>query len=215
MREELSKYAGLAKFLKDALGERYEVVLRSTDDLEQGLAVHERALVNEGREFSPEVGILYDILNSVELKKRDYLCGFSDAGDVQAGKKDSYFYIRDDAGQIIGFLCIYEKVDDRVTVREVFEQVIHLSETEDSELPVKSQKINDEIDAVIRENIEKIWVNYKTPDKKITKADKLEFMREMLKTGMCGMKGSVPRISEVTGISQASIYRYLGQIVEE
>ena len=214
MREELLQYTALAKFLKDALGERYSVALIDAGDLSQDWKIEDRALVKGAGDGGVERGILSDILNSKELKKRDYLCSFSDSENDSAGQKDSCFYIRDAKEEIIGFLCISEKESSRVTVREVFEEL--LGAEEDSKTSAgDSRSVGEEVDALMRERIEEIWKRHQTPGKKLQKADKLAFILELLETGIFRMKGAAVQVSKVTGISQASIYRYLGEAVEE
>lgn len=214
MRKELLQYTVLAKFLKDALGERYTVALIDSEDLNHEWIIEDRTLVHSSEGGMMESGILLDILNSAELKKRDYLCSFSETENFSAGQKNSYFYIRDTKGGILGFLCICEKENNKVTVREVFEQL--LEPEGDSQLPIGvSRSISEEVDTLMRERIEEIWNRYKTPGKRMKKADKLEFILELMETGIFRMKGAALQVSKVTGISQASIYRYLGEVVEE
>lgn len=214
MKKELLQYKSLANFLKDALGERYNISLIDAENLNHEWTVEDRALVQGPEDSTMDRGILSDILNSTELKKHDYLCSFSETENALTGQKNSYFYIRDRKGEILGFLCICEKENNRVTVREVFEQL--LASEEDSQLTTSaSRSIGEEVDALMRERIEEIWNRYKTPDKRMKKTDKLAFIFELMETGIFRMKGAAVQVSKVTGISQASIYRYLGEVVEE
>lgn len=214
MKKDLLQYRALAKFLKDALGERYRISLIDIEDLNHEWTVEDRAFVQGSEDSTMERGILSDILNSTELKKRDYLCSFSETENNSTGQKNSYFYIRDNKGEILGFLCICEKENNKVTVREVFEQLL-ASEEDSQPLTGTSRSIGEEVDTLMRERIEEIWNRYKTPGKRLKKADKLAFILELMDTGIFRMKGAAVQVSKVTGISQASIYRYLGEAVEE
>lgn len=215
MRKELLQYKALAKFLKDALGERYEIVLRSADDLGSAMKIENRTLVKSDSENTAVNGFLADILNSSELKKRDYLCSFSEDENAPAGQKNSFFYIRDKKGEIIGFLCIYEKENNYVTVREVLDQMLEPENEDLQSVSDTSRRVGEEVDALMRERIAEVWSRHKIPGKRMQKADKLAFILELLETGIFRMKGAAIQVSKVTGISQASIYRYLGEVVEE
>lgn len=214
MKKELLQYAALAKFLKDALGERYSVSLIDAENLSHEWTIDDRSLEQNSDESIMNSGILFDILNSTELKKNDYLCNFSKAGNESAGQKNSVFYIRNKKGDIVAFLCIDEKETDRVTVKEVLDQMLG-PETMESETTINSARhISEEVDALMRERISEIWSRYKMPEKRLQKADKLAFISELMENGFFRMKGAVVQISKVTGISIASIYRYLAEAVE-
>lgn len=203
MKEELLQYKVLAKFLKEALSDRYTVSLIDADDPTHELSVEDRSLVPAPSEST---AIISEILGGEELKKRDYLCSFSEEGKTS----NSYLYVRDGKGDVVGFLCIGEKESDKVTVREVFEQLLSTDET-----PTYSQNIGDEIDALMREKIAEVWGRYKTPGARLKKSDKIAFTLELLELGIFRMKGGAVQVSKVTGISLASIYRYLAEAVEE
>lgn len=212
MEKDLLQYAALAKFLKDALGERYSVALVNADNLKQEWTVDDRSLVESSEETKAERELLVDILNSTELKKQDYICSFSKADGENAGWKNSVFYIRNEKGNVIAFLCIDEKETERVTVKEVLNQMLGPETTEPD--VNYSRHISDEVDAFMREHISEVWNRYKTQGKRMQKSDKLAFVNELMDNGFFRMKGAVVQISKVTGISIASIYRYLTEAVE-
>lgn len=203
----------LAGFLKNALGERYRIVLVDKDNPNCGLTVSGQGIVEMGMEELTGSGILSDILNSKELKKRDYLCTFSDSEKDEV-KKSSIFYIRDKDGEIIGFLCIYEKGNNLYTVREVLDQLL-ISEEAALERPNGSGRIGKEVDSLLRERIAEVWDRHNASGGKMKKADKVAFVEELFDSGVFRMKNAAVWVSEVTGISQASIYRYLGEIIEK
>jgi|GEM_PF-7116319 len=191
MKEELKAYESLAKFLSQSLGDRYEVSLCDA----------EGAGEENGKDESEprEVGMIRDILASTELKKQDYIVSAAD------GPKTSIYIIRGKE-DIEGFLCIREKDEGSVTVREVLDQILS---------PESTSSVNAEVENLMKEKIESIWQKYKSANAKMTKEVKKDFVRELFEAGMFRMKGIAPKVAEVSGISQASIYRYLAEVVEE
>ncbi len=214
MRKELLKYVSLAKFLKDALGERYDIVLRDIEDLEQTYEVNNRVIINSKEEDFSQIDLLNDIIGSVQLQKEDYFCSFSNNQKTNTGVVTSIYYIRNEEDKIVGFLSIQEKKDANVTVKEVIDEMLSPFDDEVCVKTETSRKISDEVNGLMSERIEKVWKPYKEMDK-LLKVDKMNFIRELFETGMFRMKGIAPLISEITGLSQASIYRYLGEIIEE
>lgn len=212
MNLEFSKYVILAKFLKEALGDRYDIVLRSVDDLKQGYQIENRTLIKMDNQNTDkngdEIGLLMDILNSSELKKKDYLCGFTEPRNIGEGLQNSIFYIRDDAGEVMGFLCISEKKRASVSVKDVFEEIMRPADA----MPTN---IGMEVEKLMKEQIESVWEKYTSGKKKISKGVKMDMMRELFDLGLFRMKGATEQVSQVTGISLASLYRYLSEIIEE
>lgn len=216
MKKELLQYVSVAKFLKDALGERYRVSLIDADNLGCQIIISEQGISENKIDAVTETEILSDILNSKELKKRDYLCSFFESEENTAGEKNSVFYIRNENGEISGFLCIYEKRGDIDMVREVLDEVLLSEERASEERAVGgSERIRAEVSALLKERIVEVWNRHKNPDGKMKKAEKIAFISELFEMGIFRMKGAAAQVSEVTGISQASLYRYLSEVLEE
>lgn len=199
---ELAEYVSLAKFLKEALGQRFEITLRSTRNPEQGLTVEDHALVGEATPNEVQVGLIRDVLGSTVLEKQDYLCASGVTG------KDSVFYIRDDDGDITHMLCISEKHPKAVTVRDVMESILRQDGSEKT-------NISQEVEVLVREQIQQVWNKHGAGRTKLTKAQKLVFVNELLEKGLFGIKGTPEQITNVTGMSLASVYRYLSEAIEE
>lgn len=216
MKKELLQHVSVAKFLKDALGERYRVSLIDADNLGCEITVSEQGISENKIDAVTETEILSDILNSKELKKTDYLCSFFESEENTAGEKNSVFYIRNENGEISGFLCIYEKRGDIDMVREVLDEVLLSEERASEERAVGgSERIRAEVSALLKERIVEVWNRHKNPDGKMKKAEKIAFISELFEMGIFRMKGAAAQVSEVTGISQASLYRYLSEVLEE
>lgn len=211
MKKELLQYASFARFLKDALGERYDVALIDADEPNCELAVLEGSLSKTENKEWIGAGLLSDILNSTELKKRDYLCSFSDSGKEANGQKNSIYYIRNDEGEIIGFLCIFEKRGDLYMVREVLDQLLLPEE----QTAYGSERIATEVNSLLKERIVEVWNRHKLPEQKMKKPEKIAFISELFEMSIFRMKGAAAQVSEVTGFSLASIYRYLSEVIEE
>lgn len=216
MKKELLQYVPVAKFLKDALGERYRVSLIDADNPGCEIIISEQGISERQIDAVAEIGILSDILNSKELKKRDYLCSFLELEENKEEEKNSVFYIRNENGEIGGFLCIYEKRGDIDMVREVLDEVLMSEERASKEHAVgSSERIRAEVSALLKERIVEVWNRHKNPNGKMKKAEKIAFISELFEMGIFRMKGAAAQVSEVTGISQASLYRYLSEVLEE
>lgn len=211
MKKELIQYASFARFLKDALGERYRVALVDADTPNSELTVSEQGFSETDTGEFAEAGILSDILAGTEFKKQDYLCCFSDSEKDGEEQKNSIFYIRNEEGGISGFLCIYEKRGDLYMVSEVLDQML----LPDGEAAGSSVRIEAEVNSLLKERIVEVWNRHNPLDEKMKKTEKIAFISELFEMGIFRVRGAVIQVSEVTGFSQASIYRYLVDVVEE
>lgn len=211
MKKELLQYVSVAKFLKDALGERYRISLIDSDNLAAEITVGEGRISDECKIPSEDKGLLAEILGSTEMKKRDYLCGFSGTANDTTDEKKSVYHIRDEFGQISGFLCITEQRGDLYMVREVLNQLL----LPDGQPASGSERIAEEVNSLLRERIVEVWDRHKSMHKSMRKKEKTNFVSELFEMGIFRMKGAVAQVSEVTGISQASLYRYLSEVIEE
>ncbi|MGM9534253.1 MAG: PAS domain-containing protein [Intestinibacter sp.] len=209
MRKEFELFMKLVKFLGDALGPRYEISLYSADDIEKPVICSENKIINENGIDSMGTALLKDILNSTILKEKDYLCSSIESSETKKQNKTSAFYIRDDNGEIIGILCIYEKGIDNVQLRDVVDHI--LVPNDESNI----DSIDMEVETFMKEKIIAVWGKYQNRNNKITKKDKIDAIRELFEIGIFRMKNGAAEISKITGISLASVYRYLNIVIME
>ena len=211
MKKELQQYVPLAKFLKDALGERFRVSLVDADDPEEEIKVCESSLSGGEIESFEMQRLLSAILENDVLKSNDHICCFSGSDDLQADKKSSVFNIRSENGDLAGFLCIEETRGELYMVKDVFDELMK----PEGEEGTSSEQISRQVDTLLKERIAEVWEKYSTPGEKLKKADKIAFISELFEMGIFRIRGGAAAVSEVSQISLASVYRYLGEIIEE
>ena len=78
-----------------------------------------------------------------------------------------------------------------------------------------SERVKAEVNALIKERIVEVWARHRILDRKMKKDEKIAFVSELFEMGIFRMRGAAAQVSEVTGISQASLYRYLSEVLEE
>lgn len=211
MENKFSNYGKMVRFLGEALGENYRVAFYAAGDPERPLLVSGRDL--DDGEAAVSAGLMADILSSVELKKLDFFCSTA-VFRKTTGKKHSVFYVRDEAGEIAGFLCIFEKESGGITVRDVFNQILE-NNNDEKETSEISRNIGEEIENLIDEHIQLVWNKHTEGKEKLSKDEKIDFIRELFDSGLFRMKGAAEQVSKITGISLTSVYRYFGQVLEE
>lgn len=211
MKKELQQYARLAVFLKDALGERFNVSLVDADDPAAQISARGGS-ISESEAIDPGIQQITDaVLGSSALMSNDYICLFSDQDEPGSQKKCSVFNIRAQEGGLAGFLCIEETRGELYMVRDVFDEIMKPEGDEQT----GSKRIGQEVDTLLKERITQVWEKYSGSGEKLKKEDKVAFISELFEMGIFRIRGGAAQVSEVSGISQASVYRYLGEIIEE
>ena len=211
MKKELQQYVPLARFLKDALGERFCISLIDADNPKEEISVCETAISAGEIKDSEIQQLLFSVLESSVLKNNDYICCFSGSNDQEEDKKCSVFNIRSESGELAGFLCIEETRGELYMVKDVFDEIVKPEGAQGT----TSQRISQEVDTLLKERITEVWEKYAASSEKLKKADKVEFISELFEMGIFRIRGGAAAVSAVSGISQASVYRYLGEIIEE
>ena len=229
MNEEVRRHAALARFLKEALGDTHRVTLFDAADTSHAIAAGDRGLAPAEADDAALGALLGDILASDQLKQRDYLCCYTATDDAGGARRAAIYYLRDEGGRIVGFLSIEQTGRERYMVSEVFDQLLNPAEGDapgaDEQAAggaealasgaTVSERIEEEMNALLRERISTTWDKCLAQTPKPRKAEKMAFMSELFEMGIFRMRGAAAQVSEVTGISQASIYRYLGEILED
>ena len=229
MNDAVLRYVPLVRFLKDALGEAYRVTLVDARDTTRALTTTQRGVSEDALEDESLGALLRDVLASEQLKRRDHLSGVGGAAHGAPAQRTSVYFIRDEAGEVVGFLCIEQTGQGLYMVSEVFDQLLNPVATDasdDGDAPVAAGeaadaaggtagRIEEEMNALLRERITSAWDKCLAQTPKPRKAEKMAFMSELFEMGIFRMRGAAAQVSEVTGISQASIYRYLGEILED
>ena len=206
-------YITLVDFLGKALGPDYEIVLHSFEKDDYRLI----AIANEavsGRNISgPISDLALSFITDKEYNHSDYKCSYDGVAANGDALRCSTMFIKDDKGTLLGMLCINFR-SGKYT--QFAQQVINFMssnfpESLSDEALVESFGPGSTEDTIAMCSV-KLFGSKALPEH-MTKSDKLALIKELNKRGLFNMKSSVLEVSNCTGISKASIYRYLGQII--
>lgn len=210
MKAELMRYFPIARFLKQSLGERFRVFLVDADNLNEPIRFSEEGLLKE-TPGEDEVELLAEILQSTALKTREAFTLYKGNDEDLAAEKKSILSIRNAADEIVGFLCLFEKQGNLFEVRDVLDQILSNGDVSEEK---GSERIAREVNAQLRERVAEVWMRHKSAGETMRKAEKVAFVSELFEMGLFRIKGAAELISNITGISQASLYRYLSEVID-
>ena len=203
------RYRCLASFLGEILNEDYAVGLYEGSDLSKPLYQSEKVSLDENS--------FRKAAEAAERLPFDYLCGFSGQGTMPEIKKAALFPVRNEEGGMTGFLLIVKKFSEKVDLKTAVESMLKSEEAvqeTSSEKDAESLNMEKCIREILYEKTSEIFSPYAERGK-LKKSDKVELMRRFFDAGITKMRGGMQVIAEVTGISQASLYRYLMEVIEE
>lgn len=206
------QYTALVEFLGKALGPDYEIVLHSFVDNEYKII----ALANEhisGRTTSaPLSALALNFIFTKEYLKNDYKYNYDGISANGEKLRCSTMFIKDDEGELLGMLCINHCVEKynrfAQSVVDFVKENYQMGEEKESEIVELFTNSSKEICEMCSYKL----FHSKTLPPRLSKQEKPALITELNNRGVFHIKGAITEIAEYTGISKASIYRYLNQI---
>ena len=128
----------------------------------------------------------------------------------------STMFIKDDAGRLIGMLCVnfdpsrYQKASEDILKLCGLDGQLVLSEEEDhpaGEVENFSDSIAEVTDTVLTR-----YLKDGIPPERLTQEEKMAIVKQLEERGIFLLKGAVSEVAARLHCSAASIYRYLGKI---
>lgn len=214
-------YELLVEFLGKALGPDYEVVLHDLTDKNRSIVAIANGHVSGRSVGAPVTNMALGILKDKSYEARDYMLHY--AGVTINGKnlRSSTMYIKEN-GKLVGMLCI--NFDDS-RYRDISRQILSLchpdsidrdahpfGENEYGHVNTGPETFLNSTEAVAVDAINRELVKLGVPADRLTSDERLHIIANLEAGGIFLLKGSVKDVAVRLNCSQASVYRYLGQI---
>lgn len=226
MIDLLYSYKTIVKFLGCVLGPDYEVVLQDLADKNHSVIAIENGHISGRSIGSPLTSAVFQMLSSKVYEENDFVANYKGVAENGHILRSSSMFIKDPEGNPIGLLCVNFDDSRYMELHEKLFSLIHpgnfikniSSEISDSAENVKdlSSRITENfaIDvASLREQIFRdATANLTTPVDRLNQTERKEIMLKLHEQGLFQLKGSIPFVAKSFSCSQATIYRYLGEI---
>lgn len=198
MNPILNEYKNLAEFLKNSLGNLYDVLVFEFDG--NKLKIIENAYINDENIEK----IIPFVLKAVNDKKKVIV---NQALEVSNGKliKISIHIIADAMDNVIGAMCVSLHCNPFLKLERLVNEFLNFKET--------NGELNEIYPSTI-EGIEKYFDNYSMASNKPTKAEKTDIIIDLYDMGMFNIKGAVAKVADRLSMSTKSVYRYISKIKE-
>lgn len=226
MLDLLYSYKTTVKFLGSVLGPDYEVVLQDLSNKNHSVIAIENGHISGRTIGSPLTSAVFQMLSSKVYEENDFVANYKGVAENGHILRSSSMFIKDSEGNPIGLLCINFDDSRYMELHEKLFSMIHpgnfvkniasgLSNSTDNIKDLSSSITeNFAIDvAALREQIfNDATANLTTPVDRLNQNERKEIMIKLHEQGLFQLKGSIPFVAKRFSCSQATIYRYLGEI---
>ena len=225
MTDLLYSYKTTVKFLGSVLGPDYEVVLQDLSNINHSVIAIENGHIS-GRTIGSPLTSVFQMLSSKVYEEDDFIANYKGVAENGHILRSSSMFIKDSNGNPIGLLCINFDDSRYMELHEKLFSLIHpgnfvknissgIAESKENVKDLSSRITeNFAIDvASLREQIfNDATANFTTPVDRLNQNERKEIMIKLYEQGLFQLKGSIPFVAKRFSCSQATIYRYLGEI---
>lgn len=135
---------------------------------------------------------------------QNYMNAFPDGRPA----KSTSIGLRNSEGNFVASLCL--NLD--ISLFSVIQRVLNQLTATSSDDPVVHKTLGDRSsEGDIRETIETLALQYNAPPHALSPQQRQEVIKLLVETGMLRLRGAVPVVAKVLGISRASVYHALRQ----
>ncbi|WP_408006993.1 transcriptional regulator [Pseudalkalibacillus sp. A8] len=203
MNPLLKPYISVAEGIAKTFGEFCEVVLHDLTDYSSSIIAIFNGHVTGRKVGSPITNLGLEIIKK-GLDGEDNLINYSNTSLQQKSIKSSSMIIRDEAGNIIGCLCINIDTAYLKMAKSFIENLIS-NEPDNHKKEEFSPSINDLKGQLINEAVERIG----KPIPLMNKVEKEKFISYLDNKGLFLIKGAIQTVADLLGISKYTMYNYL------
>ncbi|MGI5998607.1 MAG: helix-turn-helix transcriptional regulator [Lutispora sp.] len=125
--------------------------------------------------------------------------------------KSSLIYVKDEKGEVIGFLCINIDISEITVVKNILNDMFEINTPETSS-ESQEESFGSTINEVLSNIVDKTLEKYGKPVAFMSKEDKVNIVETLEEKGVFLIKGAVDYVAKVLCVSRYTIYNYLDEI---
>lgn len=213
----LEQYKVLVEFLGKALGSDYEVVLHDLSEGHNAIVAIANGQIS-GRDLgAPLTNMALRFIAEREYEQNDYKVGYRGVSRTKAELRSSTMFIKDEAGALIGMLCVNFDPTHCVQAAEAVLalyglQGMNLQAGEEPGGPAATETFVGSVPDAVRSAIEEVTGATGVPANRLTMEEKIRIVDALNQGGLFYLKGAVSEVAAQLGSSEATVYRYLSKL---
>lgn len=203
----------MAKGITSIFGDRCEVVIHDFTDIANSL-VHLEGNITQRSLGAPITDLVYKLMNEFGNDTPDKL-GYKNTLDNGKVLKCSTIFVRDDAGEIEGCICINFDVSDFVFISRAFSEFNPLRPTASgSEADHPQERFAKNFPETMESIIDNMLAEYQKVPAMMDRDERKQLVHKLDKSGVFTIKGAVLYLAKVLGVSRYTVYSYLKEVRE-
>ncbi len=219
------QYSKLVHFLSQALGPDYEITLHDISEKSNSIVAIANGHISGRTIGAPLTSMALKAMADKSYQNEDFKINYCGITNNKKMLRSSAMYIKDDAGRLVGLLCINfddtryqdlstklfqlchpdEFVEQNIVVRADLLETDSTEETEREQYPSSISAITE---GAIREAV----LGDGIPIDRLTQEEKIRIVKVLDDKGVFLLKGAVSHVAKQLHSSSASIYRYLSKL---
>lgn len=125
--------------------------------------------------------------------------------------KSSLMYIKDEKGELIGFLCVNIDISEITVVKNILNDMFEIN-THETTSESQEESFGSTINEVLSNIVDKTLEKFGKPVAFMSKEDKVSIVEALEEKGVFLIKGAVDYVAKVLCVSRYTIYNYLDEI---
>ncbi|WP_262177407.1 transcriptional regulator [Saccharococcus sp. Marseille-Q5394] len=202
----LKRYEPIADMIHATFGSNCEVVIHDLSNVQSSLVYIQGNVT--GREVgAPTTEVILKQLRQHGNEVKDKL-GFTTRTTDGKMVKTSISFIRNDEGEVIGYLGINFDITAFSMVNQVIKEFTTVYDAEESSNHLDESYAKN-IDEVFHHLISSVTLEIGVPIPEMSRNERIRFVQKLEERGAFLIQGSGDRIATVLGVSKQTIYNYL------
>lgn len=209
MTEELrDQYKIIVKFLAEALGSNYEVILHDINKPGANIAAISNSHISGRSTNSPITGFALELMQSKKYLETDYITNYKAKSKLNQNITGSTLFIKN-GENLVGMLCINHDTSKFETLSN---EILKLGNLDPKESKVIIEEAVEQLNESLEEIIENILNISPQDTHKLKPKQRIACIIKLYEKGIFNVKNSIPKVAKYMEISESSIYRYLQNI---
>lgn len=126
--------------------------------------------------------------------------------------KSSSIFIKDEAGELIGILCINYDLSELAIAKNIINEFTQITDSIECIEPESENNAEDNINDVLSNIVDKTLDAVGKPVAYISKEEKVNIVQMLDEKGVFLIKGAIDHVAKVLCVSRYTIYNYLDEI---
>lgn len=206
MTEELkNQYKMIVKFLGEALGSSYEIILHDISKPGSEVVAIANSHISGRSIDSPISGFALKLIQSKKYLDSDFITNYKAKSKLNPQINGSTLFIKNN-NNLVGMLCINHDTSKFETLSN---EILKLGNLETKESKIMIEEAVEQLSESLEEMIENILEIPSQDTVKLKPKQRAESINKLYYKGIFNIKNSIPRVAKYMNISEPSVYRYL------